>query len=344
MLKIRDIKAYARESLLHKYGTVIGAYFLSGLMIIISAALTILSIGLALANTRRFEGQVKSFAPGFKAVPALSVIFAVLFIVLLIFTVVFAFLLDIGRKKLIINICRGDEYRAGDIFYGFRRGSHPFTVIVVRVVTWILVRINIIFPQIAVLCARAQGYKYLDNKIDFHEPWSVIIFAVNIITVFWMLWLALGFTFSETIIIDKPSERIMDSVRGSLSLMKKNRLRFLWLVITFIFWALLTSLVPAASLWVLPYIEASIVIFYLCAGGEAEVNPAYADALSGAQEEAAEEPAENVQPAEETVMGSADENIQPEKEESSDAAETAEPIEDVQEPAMEEQSNEMPIL
>ncbi|MCQ2401500.1 MAG: DUF975 family protein [Lachnospiraceae bacterium] len=273
MKKIRDMKALARESLLDKYGTVIGAYFLSGVLVSISALLAVFNIVAALANTRRFEPVAQKFIPSFKAVPALSVVGAVFFTAFLVFTVILSYWLRFGRKKLLLNICRGEKYGCSDIFYAFKGGTHPWRVIGVNIVGTIFVNVNFLIPTFLSWAAKVSGYD--EKNPDPQSPWFIAILVVNIITLLWVIWLSIGFTFADTVILDKPDTGVLEALKESLHITRFKKLKLFWMVtFSFIFWYLLMWLCRIASLWVLPYIETTMVVFYLCAMGEEFVIPA----------------------------------------------------------------------
>lgn len=298
MLRIKDIKAYARETLLGKYRTAIGAYFLSGLMTGLCILLTLVSLSLCLSNTRRFESDVQHLIPSWKAVPALSVVFLFVFIVLIVFTLIFVFWAKIGRQKLILNICRGQSYKVSDIFYAFRAGSHPFKIIGLLILQQIFVRLPGILPFLLKAAAKVSGYRETSFEQMVHNPWGIAILVVSFLTSIFMIYLSIGFVFGETILIDRPETDVMDALKESLHLMRWKKLKFIWMLITFIFWAILMSLVPIAGLWVSPFIEAAIVIFYLSARGEKYAVPAIREAEIAASWETEEEKAEETPAAE----------------------------------------------
>ena len=304
MKKIRDMKALARETLIGRYGTVIGAYFLSGLMIFLSGLLALFCLLTAFANTDRFEPMIRKTIPSFQRNPALSVICAVLFAVSAVFTFILSCWLRFGRQKLLLNICRGEKYGCSDIFYAFKRGSHPWKVIGVSLLTLIFVEAANLIPAALSLAAGAFGYDR--GNQDPVSPWGIAIFAANILALLLSLWLSMGFTFAETVIIDRPEAGVFEAIRNSLRITKHRKLKLFWMVIlSFFFWYLLICIVKIASLWVLPYVEASVIIFYLCARGEEFVIPANRPE-TGSVPETEEVPVEKTEvpkeaPAEENV-------------------------------------------
>lgn len=273
MKKTGDMKALARETLLGKYKTVIGACLLSGITVFLSGLPALFCILAAFANTERFEPAVRKLIPSFQKSPALSVIFAVLFTAFSLLTFILACFMRIGRQKLLLNICRGEKYGCSDIFYAFRRGSHPWRIIGVDIVTLMFVNAAYIIPAVLSLAARACGHDQREPVLS--DPWGIAVFAVNILALLLSFWLSLGFAFAATVIIDRPEARIMEALKASLRITKHRKLKLCWLIsVSFIFWYLLVWTVKIASLWVLPYIEATVIIFYLCARGEEFAIPA----------------------------------------------------------------------
>lgn len=273
MLTIREIKAAARETLLGKYGTLIGARLLSGLLGLFSGSLAVFCLILSLGNTNRFGRAVQEILPGFVSVPALSVLFFVLFFFLLLFSILFSCWMDIGQQKLVLNICRGENFGVSDIFYAFRKGSRPFKVVALYIVEFLFIRINMLIPLIVKWMAAASGYRSYE-AVDLSRGWGIALFVVDLVTSLWILFLSVGFVFAKTVIIDRPETEVIDSLRESLRITRRKKLKFIWFMITFFFWFVIMAFCNIAALWVAPFVEASVVIFYLSAIGEEDVVPA----------------------------------------------------------------------
>lgn len=253
MLKIKECKALARRTLAGKYKTVIGAYFVNlaiscvmWILTAVCAVYTLFAAGLFGDGTFSF---VKVTA-GVMAAIAMSL--ASLFV---------GMWFDIGTTKLMLNICRGDKYRVGDVFYGFRSGSNTIGYILTGFVIWMITfGINIA----ARILAGLSGLVFGSDTTAGISVELILTTAFTLLTAYVMTCLMLA----KIIIADKPGTGIGQALSRSRELMRGRMLKGVWLMyFSFILWDILTVVCSIAALWIIPYITCTLVIFYMDADG-----------------------------------------------------------------------------
>ena len=256
-MKIKEYKAKARRMLLGNYGILIGARFFIG----------ILSYALGFAVVAALLGTISVAISGVAAVTAFS---SVMLALLIIAALVALFFFELGSTKLYLNFCRRGEASFTDLFYAFRKGSHPFRYVAVS----LLVFFACFIPGLLVWFFAALGIGLLT---DSYTAGSLIGYLLMLILIF---YLALKFMFAPTIVIDRPGTGAWAAIRRSSRLTKKRKLRLLWLcTFSFFFWSIPILLsFGLASLWIEPYISTTFYLFYLKAEEECFPEESYGEA------------------------------------------------------------------
>ena len=262
---VREYKREARERLRGKFGLLVGAQILSNVFVYGIALLAVAALLIGIGGTMGFKQyrsgsmltETASSLSGLSAMTsAFGASFAILFAVLLLLTLIAAFLLSIGMTKLWLNICRGRRYGIGDLFYGLRKGSHPFRYLGVGALQ-ILFILGAYILLVIGLVALIAGMDDSAGQMG----------AVLVLTLVWTIWfcfIMLGFSFAGLLVIDQPETRVLQAFSRSWRMMKKKRLKFLWLNLSFIFWSIPNYLsFGVASLWIDPYIGFAMIGFYL---------------------------------------------------------------------------------
>ena len=284
MMKVREIKALARETLIGRYGTLIFAGIFSALLILLSAAVALAGLAAAVNWSGILAGPdgqgVRITAPGIDAtinspvqasVP-LMVAGVMVFTLFLILTVILVIWLNIGNRKLMLNICRGDKYGIGDIFYGFSAEAHPFRVILTSIARFLIHNL-VGLIALGVLA----GIQYASAHSDAATPqqFRIILYVALALMILIQLNVDLGFVFAELSIIDRPETRIGAALGHSRAVTKGRKLKIIWMMtFSFIFWIILMGICRFASLWIMPYIRAAYTVLYLDGDGSAWQIPA----------------------------------------------------------------------
>ena len=150
MLKVREIKALARQTLIGRYGTLILAGIVAAVLVFLSSAAMFGGLAAALNWSGALAGPdgngYSIIQPGINlhiysdAAPSMPLMIAgvVVFTIFLIITLILLIWFYIGKRKLMLNICRGDRYGVGDLFYGFSAEAHPFRVIFASIARFLI--------------------------------------------------------------------------------------------------------------------------------------------------------------------------------------------------------------
>ena len=263
-MKVRECKAAAREVLIGRYGGLIWTRILWWILQGICLLLTLASLFMALF----FSGALHGRFPASTMQPVLLTVGVVLFTAFLLFSILLGAFFRIGWKKMLLKLCRGEEYGACDLFYVFTGNAHFWRMVWTAFLAWLFVTLPGLIPAGVRTAAAMQGFAGENLQLSKEWFWAVIITSV----VFGLisLFLSLGFHFATLRIIDKPETRSMEALKESLGLMKGRKLRLFWLLtFSFLFWHILVHFCKFAGLWILPYIQVAETIFYLDADGSA---------------------------------------------------------------------------
>lgn len=258
MISVKECKALARQNLLGRYGTIIAAQLVSSVITLLILALAAGSLVFAL-----YGGGIlgHGIMPDYRKV----VLGAVLFAAFLIAGFIIAWFLSYGQIKLFLNILRGKSYGVGDIFYGFRNGSRPWTVILTSFVKYAVIYTLSMLIEVWGLLYR-YGILFFNNGII--DSYAVYL-TVRIVLFLIMAFAACSLFLCTVIAADRPYEGVLNALKGSISLMKGKRLKAFWFIyFSFLPWSLIAMLCPLALLWIMPYSTCSMIVFYMAASDE----------------------------------------------------------------------------
>ena len=137
--------------------------------------------------------------------------------------------MTLGYAMFAISILRKRETSAAEVFYGFERFGKAFGLYIVMSI--------------------------------FIFLWTILLVIPGIIAAF-------RYSMSFYILADNPNMGIMEALNESKRLMRGNKWKFFCLNLSFIGWAALACLTLGIGfLWLMPYIEVSIIAFYDIANG-----------------------------------------------------------------------------
>lgn len=254
MLKVGDCKALARQNLSGRYGTVIGAQVIASVIQFIVLMLTAASLGVAMVFGNVFHNfafsNLKLMAMGALSFTA----FLFIFVILSVF-------LYYGQIKLMLNLLRGRKYGIGNIFYAFKKGSHPWRIMLIQIIkTCIVIGLGIISQGLRLTFESGitnNSTTFLAGVATIRIVFIIISVVVEIETYFCMI-----------AAVDKPETGVWECFKHSARLMRRRQLKGLWLIyFSFLLWNLLTAIFPIAGLWVMPYMLCTQIIFYMDADG-----------------------------------------------------------------------------
>lgn len=137
--------------------------------------------------------------------------------------------MTLGYSMFAISIFRKRETSAAEVFYGFERFVKAFGLYIVMSVFIIL--------------------------------WALLLIVPGIIAAF-------RYSMCFFILADRPEIGIMEALAESKRMMKGNKWKLFCLFLSFIGWLALGLLtLGIGMLWVLPYMEVSVIAFYDIANG-----------------------------------------------------------------------------
>lgn len=258
MIKIKECKRLAREVLLGRYGTVIGAGLVAGIIEFFLLMAAGLSLLFALIYGNVFDRGAELDTPMIVLGAVLFTVFLFLFIIMAVFT-------SIGSIRLMLNICHGRRYSVADIFYGFTKGSHAVRAIGVTVALFVIALIFSVLQNIVIYC--------FSWRIGNMTEWVICVAAIAVLIIA-QLYVCAGLFLADLIAVEEPGYGIFGCLKRSMELMKGRRLKALWFMLfSFIGWQIVLVLCPVAVIWIYPYISCSRTVFYLAAKDELDLLP-----------------------------------------------------------------------
>ncbi|MDD7220449.1 MAG: DUF975 family protein [Clostridia bacterium] len=237
MTSRRDLKTYARQALSGKYGTAVLALVLLG--------------GLSM---------ISDFLSGtlFPSDSALSIILGN----------VFAFILSLlvnvamaGMSYMYLNMARNREYSIGDLLYFYK--NRPDRVITA---SFILSLINLVMILPSNIYANLTPFgDSLEAQTDYLMTTLLLTLAGMVL--YQILTIPLEMTYY--LLADHPEMKGMEALKNSVHMMKGKFWKLLALKLSFVPLMLFSVFTfYLALLWVIPYMNMAIVMFYRDLNGE----------------------------------------------------------------------------
>lgn len=237
---ISDIKTKAKDNLLGCYGLATGSFallfaILYGLMAVLMGAL------MAGMSPLELNSGTSSTLTEIKSV-GISLVSGA-----------FSALLTTGYSYLMMEVSYGRRPKVKDIFYCFTH--HPDKIIIVyailTAIQWVLLLPSRRVQWSPEKLLTTDGKKFL--------LWVVLLLAGLLIGMF----ISIIFGFSFLIYVDDPNMSVKDIMMCSQKLMRGNIFRYIYLILSFIGYALLGILSLGVTLmFTVPYQNMAVVEFY----------------------------------------------------------------------------------
>jgi len=223
-----EMKSAARELLLGKYGSYIGAYITAELL------LTLISvIASSVLPADSTWGMVFNLAISF----VIELIAAV-------------FLL--GMIHFTMNICTGRPYQLSDVFYGFR--SHPDKAIICK---FLFLAAELVCMLPAILFAVL--YSITENGLLLVVASLFLVIGMVIAVI-----IHLSLYFVYYLILDYPDATIKELIQYCADMMNGHRIKLFYLYASFLpMYALGILSFGIGLLFVEPYVNVTVAQFYL---------------------------------------------------------------------------------
>lgn len=228
-----ELKANAREHLLGHYGTVIGAFMITGLLTSIITLAVSLIVDLS-------------------TIPGTIIYYAIMFLVS-----VLTGLFSSGSAYLYLKLICGRPVSVGDLFYGFQ--LCPDKAIVIQ--AWItLITYIASLPQIILNYMMLANVNHLNKVMNLMLPYALSLILSGAVSVM------LGLFYAQTYFLlhDFPQYTAKELLQKSRRLMVHHKGRLFYLYVSFLPLMLLGFLsFGLALLWVVPYMAATEAEFFL---------------------------------------------------------------------------------
>lgn len=231
-------KAYAKEVLRGKWGTAV-----MGMM----AVSVLTSLGTVAAN---------------KIFPGTTFLSWLLGEIFLLIVSVISMVVSTGYYHMLLNMARGRSYNMGNIFYMFKKGSDGVLAAGLFIA---LIDTLTLVPFFYLGNTTSPAAATPEALTAWVQPLIIAMAAGTVLS----LLLQLPFSLTFYILADNPEMKGSQALRKSAGLMRGHKFRFLMLQISF-FPLIILSLFTfgIALLWLMPYMNTTMVAFYLDATGE----------------------------------------------------------------------------
>lgn len=158
-------------------------------------------------------------------------------------------LFSAGVSYYYLNICRGRKFSLGDLFAAFRMDPDRFLIV------------SLITGSINFLCLLPT---YLWIPEDPNDLGYLMITLILLYTgTIFSLIISLFFTLSRFLLLDFPDMGAIESLRMSAYLMKGNKGRYFYIILSFLGWVFLSIFTFFIGLlWIEPYMNMTITYFY----------------------------------------------------------------------------------
>lgn len=224
-----ELKAIAKEHMFGRYGTAIGAFVLVGL---ITGFVTMFST--FFLDPLTLSGTILNYL--------ISFVIAVL-----------TGLFSSGSAYFYLKISCGQQVSVGDIFYGFRFFANK--AVMVQFYITVLLYLSML-PMII-----------LSYLVTTKPEQTLLILPYSLALLFYgIIAMILSLLYAQVFYLlhDFPNYSVKELLTTSRKLMKGNKGRFFYLMVSFLPLMLLSMLsCGIAFLWLIPYMNATYAEFYL---------------------------------------------------------------------------------
>ena len=225
----KELKRLARENLTGRYNVPMGAF-------VCASAIT-LAVELAFSTLQSEQPTTAQTI----------VLYVAEFLISLLSSVLTA-----GVLRVHLSMARKQPYELKQLFFGFR--NHPDRYILSALIVSVLTLLSCI-PLIAGILL-----------FFFHKGLlSVLLLAVlGIISAIFVIYVQLAFQLTNYLLLDHSGMNVMQSLKESMRLMKGQKGRFFYILISFLGMDLLMLLsLGIGALWIMPYKTQTTTLFYL---------------------------------------------------------------------------------
>lgn len=186
---------------------------------------------------------------------------------------VFSFILSLvicvfsaGLYRIYLNISRREKYSFGDLLYFF---SHQPDHVIVA--SFVLALINLVtsLPMAWFSYTTDMG-----STADAQMNWAVNYLLFTLLGFLLNLLIAMPFAMTYYILADNPEMKGGQALKASAKLMKGHLWEYLKMLLSFVPWIIFSMFtLYLALIWLVPYIETCMAVFYRNISGEFDEPP-----------------------------------------------------------------------
>lgn len=241
-----ELKLRARRRLKGKYAISVGAGLIVGAILsILITIFLVISIALGIANETLFYGGSDS-GVGF----VLMQIFIIFFSIII--TVSMALIMP-GVMKMFLNICTDQKYGISDLMFAVK--NKPLKFLGVYFIM-MLIQLVLSIPYIIVLIVA--------TITDFILIMTILLILMYLLLLAGSIMSSIYLSQALFILIDSTDKGVLQSLRESVELMKGNKGRLFYIMLSFTGMMLLGyGSMGIGFLWIMPYIHCTLTEFYL---------------------------------------------------------------------------------
>ncbi len=257
-----ELKAMAKEQLLGNYGVAAGAFAIfygiifAVMMLVYVAVIMTMVTGTLTTRAVSMVDETPFLTGGFSS----PWYYVIIYVISGVLSALMGTLI-VGFSNVCLNISRGQKPRVADLFYCY--SHHPDKVIIIYLIIY-AVSLIVLIPSeiISYLAIDNGGYTGTSFLL-----WSVFYTVGMVLSVIFSLMVSqVGFLY-----LDDPQTASIDFIKQSIALMKGNKGRLFYVMLSLIGWYLLVLVsCGIAALWVMPYQNVIMADFYRDLKGEFE--------------------------------------------------------------------------
>lgn len=246
---ISDYKSQAKEQLLGNYSMAIGSF------VVIFVIVYTISVVLVGAGTINNASLVVGLANDSSSTNIIGEVKREALSAFLNFVVgAFSSLLMIGFYKILINIKNGREARMSDIFWGFK--NHPDKVLIIYFVL-------AVFQYVMLIPSKIVGYFTIDEKGQIDGVMFFCWITLYVLAFLGCIWVYIIYAFRYLLYIDNPEMEVKEYFRCSRILMRGNKFRYAYMILSLIGYYLLGLIsLGIGLLWIEPYKNMLVLNMY----------------------------------------------------------------------------------
>ena len=174
--------------------------------------------------------------------------------------------LGMGLYRIYLNISRREAYSFGDLLYFF---SHQPDHVIVA--SFVLALINLVT---SLPLAWFSFTSNMGNTTEEQMNWAVTYMLLTLLGFALNLLAAMPFTMSYYILSDNSDIKGVQALKASAKLMKGHYWEYMKMLLSFVPWIIFSIFtLYLALIWLVPYIETCMAVFYRNISGEFDEPP-----------------------------------------------------------------------